>query len=1210
MHANFLKVWVAKTMRGKAPQRLMRFLALMMITVSMFLPEIGGAAIAFRAGSSGAISAIGITLRGVGSVASANSGSITPGLPTGLMASDLVICVVESKDNVVATLPVGWTLLNTGNNGASHQASVFWKIAAAGETAPVVTHAAGSLVVARIAAFASVDIGNPFDVTNSFTSSNSDLTTEAASITTTTANALVIFTAHMALSYGSNTVTAGGTLTQAFISAVSSGGSSASVGMYYATRSAGVQAAVTLTRSSPSTAAVSHGALIALRPAAGLIIPKPTGTVIGDVMVATVMARPVGVTFTAPSGWALVRSTSQSTGPSIKFVSYYKVAGAAEPSNYTWTLGGSLSAGAAGGILTFSGVDATTPVNVEGGNTTALGYTHTANGVTTTTANTMLVSSHGFPSASPFTPPTGMTESVDRSSLPTPDTVGVTLEMNYVAQPSAGATGNKSATASGSGSTDQGEGAAHILALKPASGVQSFSIDVGAATGSTCIAKSIAISARDSGGGVLTSYTGTLNLSTSTSKGDWSTVSANGTLTNGTADDGSASYTFVAADNGVVTLGLTHQLAQQVTITVVDSVTSSTSTTSSTISFSDNAFVFTEDLSNRISGNDVAVAGRTHDYQVSLYRRDTTLTPANCSVAASYGGSKSLKAWITRGASDPGGAAPSIGALALGNTQPGSNNLTLTFASGVAAFNLGTSDVGKYAINFRDDSTASLTAPITGSSNELTVRPFAVVISAIRSGVTDNPNANAPTGAAFTQAGENFQATVGAYKHNSAADTNDDGSPDASAALAQTTGGGSATSYAYTTTLSSTSPYTPASGILGTLSNGVLIPGSFSGGSVTQTMLTYSEVGSFTLALAVTNYLGTSGVNLSGTVFDVSGSQNAVVGRFTPYDFGVSMNTPSFTPGCATNTAFTYIGQSIVFATAPVISVTARNKAGATTRNYTGSWWKLSNASVTSRSYTAASGALDTTGLPATTIDPTIVDLGGASSGQGTLTFGVGTGLLFTRIAPVAAPFNADISLAINVIDSDDVSYGSNPVRFGTASAGNGISFTGTGGGKRMRWGRLKLSNVLGSEFVDLSMPAEAQYYNGTSFVTNTDDGCTSFASSAVLFTNFKRNLNACDTYLTVSPIALIAGKTSLSLRKPGTGNNGSVDLKPALATSDTGIACTSAVAGTANGVNLTYLRSNWDSSAPAAYDKNPTGRAVFGVPNVPKEFIFKRENY
>lgn len=52
-------------------------------------------------------------------------------------------------------------------------------------------------------------------------------------------------------------------------------------------------------------------------------------------------------------------------------------------------------------------------------------------------------------------------------------------------------------------------------------------------------------------------YFGTIKLSTDNNLGDWSLAVGNGTLNNGTADDGEATYTFVQADNGVVTLYFT-----------------------------------------------------------------------------------------------------------------------------------------------------------------------------------------------------------------------------------------------------------------------------------------------------------------------------------------------------------------------------------------------------------------------------------------------------------------------------------------------------------------------------------------------------------------------------------------------------------------------------------------------------------------------------
>ena len=87
------------------------------------------------------------------------------------------------------------------------------------------------------------------------------------------------------------------------------------------------------------------------------------------------------------------------------------------------------------------------------------------------------------------------------------------------------------------------------------------------------------------------------------------------------------------------------------------------------------------------------------------------------------------------------------------------------------------------------------------------------------------------------------------------------------------------------------------------------------------------------------------------------------------------------------------------------------------TQNYAGAFFRLTNGSLTGRQYTTTTGALDTSGLPATTADPAIASSG---SGVGTLTFSAGTGIAFTRSTPVV-PFDAVVRLAINVIDADGV---------------------------------------------------------------------------------------------------------------------------------------------------------------------------------------------
>ncbi|HLF96183.1 MAG TPA: DUF6701 domain-containing protein [Methylococcaceae bacterium] len=315
---------------------------------------------------------------------------------------------------------------------------------------------------------------------------------------------------------------------------------------------------------------------------------------------------------------------------------------------------------------------------------------------------------------------------------------------------------------------------------------------------------------------------------------------------------------------------------------------------------------------------------------------------------------------------------------------------------------------------------------------------------------------------------------------------------------------------------------------------GALAAGSFSagGGTVVSDTASYSEAGAIALELQDQHFADVDAAD-SSTAERYVASPPFTAGRFVPDHFDLGLNTPQFAAGCVSGD-FTYLDQPFVYATQPVIGVTARNAGGATTQNYTGSLWKIIAASLTGKSYTAASGTLDSSGVPA--IDPVIADTG---AGTGTLTFDSGTGLFFTRPASPSAPFDAEIALAINVIDSDGVAYGSNPAQFGAVSAGNGIAFSG---GKAMRYGRLALGNAYGSELLDLPVPLQAQYWTGSYYTTNDDDGCTVIPSASVLLSNYQKNLNAGETTVSISG-ALTSGQSNLKLTKPGGGNNGSVDL-------------------------------------------------------------------
>jgi MSHA biogenesis protein MshQ len=432
------------------------------------------------------------------------------------------------------------------------------------------------------------------------------------------------------------------------------------------------------------------------------------------------------------------------------------------------------------------------------------------------------------------------------------------------------------------------------------------------------------------------------------------------------------------------------------------------------------------------------------------------------------------------------------------------------------------------------------------------------------------------------------------------------GRPFTLSATAENKGGATSTNYAETPT----AVLTDCGKESACLSSGFgtfTIGASFAAGQLNSNLATYSEVGSFSLELQDLTFASVDASDGSTTNDREIKSNKINVGRFVPDHFAVTLNTPIFATACpAGSNSFTYVGQSLTYTTAPIITVTAQNFSNGTTVNYADVLWQITNASLTGKSYTAASGTINTSGLPGT--DPVIVASG---SGIGTLTFG--SGLSFTRSTPVA-PFDADISLAINVIDADGVAYASNPARFAQATAGNGIAFDdgdlSTTNDKQMRFGRLALRNANGSQLVSLPAWLETHYWASTQlgFITNTADSCTSIANNNVAMSSFAGNLVACETALSGGG-TFSSGRRTMLLAAPGNTNDGSVILTANLTAAASGTTCTTVGGATvpAAGANRAYLQGNWSG---ANYDQNPAARATFGVFKGAEEVIFIRENF
>ena len=99
---------------------------------------------------------------------------------------------------------------------------------------------------------------------------------------------------------------------------------------------------------------------------ASITVNKPAGVLTGHVMIASVMALPGtsnSVAVTPPAGWTLIGTAP--TSNKYKLSNYYKVATGTEPVSYTFSF--TPNSTAVAGIVSFSGVDTKSPVDVFAG---------------------------------------------------------------------------------------------------------------------------------------------------------------------------------------------------------------------------------------------------------------------------------------------------------------------------------------------------------------------------------------------------------------------------------------------------------------------------------------------------------------------------------------------------------------------------------------------------------------------------------------------------------------------------------------------------------------------------------------------------------------------------------------------------------------------------------------------------------------------------
>lgn len=686
-------------------------------------------------------------------------------------------------------------------------------------------------------------------------------------------------------------------------------------------------------------------------------------------------------------------------------------------------------------------------------------------------------------------------------------------------------------------------------------------------SGIYCLAEPVTVTARSVTDVVLTTYTGAITLDTQTGKGTWTLTSGNGTFADAVANDGLATYTYSALDLGTASFALSYP--EGATPIDVDAYVSATPTTrdddtEGNLAWAPSGFTVTASaLANPPPSpiNDpitTKTAGTSFNLNLTAYGQ--TPTDPLCGVIETYTGPKTLQWWSTWLNPATGFVTPTINASAIGSTSGTATSLAVTFTNGQASVTAKYKDVGQMAIAMRD---AAVSPVISGASNSFVVKPADFAISAVTTpALVANPGVSVPTGTVFVAAGDPFRVVLeardseGSRTQNYGRETPAEGIKLTASTLVAPVGGrnGSAND--------------------GAIGNGTAFSATAPNGTFVGTTFFWDEVGAIQLRASVADasYLAAG---------DTLGAATGTVGRFRPHHFDVAYNAPSFQAACSAG-AFTYVGQSFAYAAAlsPVLTATARSTAGSTTQNYAGTWMRMTAGSLTGLAYTAASG----TPSPLAPNAPTVT---AAGSGLATVAFSNGPALSFARAAPVA-PFNADLSLALNVLDLDAVAYASNPARFGVATSGNGIAFTS---GKELRYGRIAFTNANGSELAALAVPLAAEYWNGSLFVANTADSCTALPIAELARTPSPAGLVSTAT-IANNPLA--SGLAGLSLSATGAGNTGYFALSYDLST--------------LTGAGLDFLRFDWDGNG--TYTEDPTGRATFGIFRGDGKVIYIRELY
>ena len=636
----------------------------------------------------------------------------------------------------------------------------------------------------------------------------------------------------------------------------------------------------------------------------------------------------------------------------------------------------------------------------------------------------------------------------------------------------------------------------------------------------TCEAAQLVITAYDVDGNPVAPLADTvITLTTDPGVDGWALNTGNGSFV------APNTYTFDGEETSV-TFDLINTDPETIDIDVIDGHEISAPEAEGTIIFQDTAFSFSM-IAAQISGKD------SNSVTLSALKTD-----AETGACVALNPSSTVDVGIAYSCETPGTCATVQDGLIIDGTSldslpEGYTTVSLTFnGDGESTFEFAYLDAGEIKLyaqaELSVDEEAEDTATVTGSSNAFVVSPAGFCVEAL-----DVPFVCSTGDAScdpYVAAGADFKLKVSARQWQAG-----ESSPANYCDNSGTTPNFELSDISLSHNL--IAPVGGQDGELGVDSLNIVF-----GGEATISDQTISEVGVFSITAVESSYMGQT----------IPSATSNNIGRFYPDHFAVGTEGVGVTDrhnlSCSPASNFTYMGEEFQ----SNFVLLAQNAVNEVTQNYVGDFAKLNDVDqldfkLINKPDSGTVGLLSRR-APDTTVTAekdAISDSFIWVEGRGSITLD----LLLRRLSAEDGPYT-DLTLAIAPNDGDAALNS-----FDVDISGDGDNDHAAVGDKtEVRYGRMQIQNTYGPETSALNQPIFIQYYDGTGFVTNTDDSCTTISPGNItlqedgesalaqgVVTNVPVGSGTTDLTLGANTIA--AGEANLTYTPTGAGNTGTLTM-------------------------------------------------------------------